>query len=578
MHVARQTRDLHARLTRDGVPLEARAPQLIKLPISLPSIPILGPLLTPIIGGTNQAATTTPTPTTAPPAATTPTPAPTVTPAPTTSTTSGTDGSGSGGDNNTNSSNSDVNGGTSAAATSDASGTSAGSSPQPTDGSSTGGSSSDTTSSGSSSDSNSGGHMNVPVANAGGTGNSSGGSDSGNNSGTSGYVDGMPSNTGSGKGITGSTALSNPNGATSTGSSDPGNAGGGISAGAISGIVVVLVLILLVLAIILFRRRYMNQRAKRLNQWWAGAGNPRNSPVENATSPVSPTRSNNRASARSSFATTFDHAQTPRLSVAFGDIPPLPPMAEVRENHYDGFQLFSPNSAIADSPVLITFDGPQAPPVAYNRASVHSVGSNSSGAQYLDVPHDSNANSQEVTTPMSVRPFSPSESFAFPKPPSKQQSGEWSSSRPMSATTYHSVAHSPVESSAIAPEVPSNPFSDPVADPVAGPILPATEFAEVESVRRPFASTRDDELSVAISDSVRIIQLFDDGWALVEKLPSFEDVLAKDYTNAKGVQGLIPIDCFRAAGQDLPSFFSEKRVTSTLYDKRASSIFAVTAV
>ncbi|KAG6856427.1 hypothetical protein H0H87_004553 [Tephrocybe sp. NHM501043] len=552
MRVARSNRD-HSRIGRDVPQLEARAPQLIKLPISIPSIPILGAILTPLIGGTNKAAATTPAPTTTAATQATPTPAPTVT-TPPTATTSG--GSGNSGNSSSFDGNSDGATGVSGSA-SDASETSAGSSPQPSESTTDGGSSDQDGTNNTSSSSG----LNVPVANAGGSINPTTGGNSGSDSSTSGNLNSIPSSKAalpSGNGLPGSTAVSGPNGA-STGSSNASNSSGGISGGAIAGIIVVLVLILLAIALILFRKRYMSRRTERINQWWEKAGSRASSEKDGPNNPV---RSDGRASARSSFATTFDHAQTPRLSTSFDNVPPLPPMAEIRGQN-DGFLLYSPNSAIADSPVLITFDKAQAPLVTLNRTSVHSarsVASDGSGAQYLEVPNG-DTNGQEVTTPMSVRPFSPSESFAFPKPPNKQ-SGDWSSSsvRPTSSHTYYSASQSTTD---LVPTVPANPFSDPA--------LPVTEF-EVEAVRRPFVSTRFDELSVAVSDSVRVMKLFDDGWALVEKLPSIEDIVHKKYNSASGVQGLIPIDCLRAEGQDLTSFFSEKLATRALYDKRASSM------
>ncbi|KAG6864887.1 hypothetical protein C0991_006574, partial [Blastosporella zonata] len=566
MHIARSSYD-----GRDAVPLDARA--LIELPIPLPSIPILNPILTPIIGGTNKPATTPATPTITPAPVTTATPASTSTPLPTMTASAGTGDSG-----DTNSSSSDSGIQSQGAITSAIGGstvvssnTSAGSSTQPSDGSTNDGSISGSdyavSSAGSSSDS--GNQLNVPVANAGGSVNNNPTSDdSGSKVGTSGSPGGLQPSSGatvsSGGALTGSTALSEPNGATNTGSPNATDNSSGLSSGAIAGIVVVLVLILLAIAVIIFRKRHIHRRTERWNQWWARAGSGWSSDSDGG-SPGSPNRSNGRASARSSFATTFDYAQTPRRSMSFGDVPPLPPMAELRRGN-DELPLFSPNSAIADSPILVTFDRSQVPGAASSRTSVHSVESHISGAQYIYVPHGI-LDGQGVTTPMSVRPFSPSESFAFPKPPTKQ-SGDWSSSRPLSSNTFYSASQSITDS---APAVPSNPFSDPV--------LPFAEFAELESIRRPFASTRDDELSVSVSDSVRVLKLFDDGWALVEKLPSFEDLLKKEYDSTSSVQGLIPIDCFRAEGQDLSSFFSEKRVASALYNNRASSIsYKITAV
>jgi hypothetical protein len=76
-----------------------------------------------------------------------------------------------------------------------------------------------------------------------------------------------------------------------------------------------------------------------------------------------------------------------------------------------------------------------------------------------------------------------------------------------------------------------------------------------------------DELSVVIGDRVKVIKVFDDGWAMVEKLPHGAD--------AKGAKmpGLIPIDCMRAIGQDLPAFLIEKRVSSIYVDSERGMAF-----
>ncbi|KAG6809029.1 hypothetical protein H0H92_001910 [Tricholoma furcatifolium] len=547
MRFGRHYRD-HTRIARDVVPLDPRDPSLITLPLSVPSIPIVGAVLTQIVGGTNQAATTTSSSTSTPDSGGTTTPA-TVTPAPT-STASSSNGDGS--DTDSSSTIADGSGGStstgdSTGSTNTASGTSTGkSSPQPSGGSGNGqsGSGNNGSNDDGSSTNNNYTSSSSPGANAGGSANSvsGSGSDSGadgnGNSGSTSYQSTDSS------GTPGSTSSSGTNGAITTGNSSVSNSDGGMSSGAIAGIVVVLVLILLVIAVIVFRRRHINRRTERLNSWWAIAGS--RSSREGGESPHS---NRSRNSVRSSFATTVDHAQTSHLRMSFGDAPPLPPMAEIRGDDNAGpFQPFSPNSALADSPVLITFDNSHPSPiVAKKRASTHSVASNGSGAQYLIVP-GMNTDGQEVTTPMSVRPFSPSESFLFPKPPKEQSGGDLS--RRLSSTTSRSGA--------TVYAISSDPFSDPAP-------LPA-QFSAIESVYRPFVSTRHDELSVAVADRVKVIRLFDDGWALVEKLLAFDDIVGTEGQNMHGAQGLIPIDCFRAEGQDLTTFLIEKRVASNLYD------------
>ncbi|KAH7885460.1 hypothetical protein F5I97DRAFT_1393413 [Phlebopus sp. FC_14] len=265
-----------------------------------------------------------------------------------------------------------------------------------------------------------------------------------------------------------------------------------------------------------------------------------------------------RLSARSSFATNFDQglmfridSPTPQFDRhALGVVPEFPPMAEVRER----------NS------VLIPTGGAVA-----RRESLNSMMSNGSNpdTQYLLVNGNNSAAEAGPLTPMSVRPFSPSESFVFPKPP-PQQGNDWTGSGQSISPTYvpgASARVSPQSSAitlvhgyspnhAISLDVPTIPKVAPsvsppaIVDPFADPTKP--EFADVETIRRPFAPTLDDELSVVPGDRVRIMQIFDDGWAFVEKFSG----------STLPERGLIPVDCLREAGQALPNFLAQKRVSS----------------
>jgi len=181
-----------------------------------------------------------------------------------------------------------------------------------------------------------------------------------------------------------------------------------------------------------------------------------------------------------------------------------------------------------------------------------------------------------------VCPFSPSESFAFPKPPS----GDWGKhgghglsapnennwpnrstpsspvadlGRTLTPKQYHAVDNLaaaaniyPIANTA-SDNVEGhhsilNPFVNPLLIATSSP-NPAAEFAEFEVIRRPFVPTLADELSVEPGDSVRVEKIFDDGWAYVEKL-------------ASATAGLIPTDCMRDAGEELPAFLAAKRVSS----------------
>lgn len=102
------------------------------------------------------------------------------------------------------------------------------------------------------------------------------------------------------------------------------------------------------------------------------------------------------------------------------------------------------------------------------------------------------------------------------------------------------------------PEIP-NSFVDPSS---SSPAPSQVEFETFETIHRSFVPTRDNELRVSPGDSVRVLDMFNDGWALAEMVPS----------SGEG-RGLIPIDCLRKLGQELPAFLEAKKVSSyTGYD------------
>jgi len=129
-----------------------------------------------------------------------------------------------------------------------------------------------------------------------------------------------------------------------------------------------------------------------------------------------------------------------------------------------------------------------------------------------------------------------------------------------------------------------NPFADP---PSRDPALPSEQqpqeqlnFNEIEVIRRPFAPSRPDELRVSLADNVKVLQIFDDGWAAVEKILGMaEGVKGQTEMDPDELRtGLIPVDCFRPPGQDLSSFFSDKRVSSLMYDESISDALSYVAM
>lgn len=176
-----------------------------------------------------------------------------------------------------------------------------------------------------------------------------------------------------------------------------------------------LVLGLIGLVVVLLRRRNVAKREERRDQWFAGYGSTGSLHSEGAVSSPSRARSaeatqgSGNASARSSFATTYDHGtglrsnspEAPPFNLS-AISPEFPPMAEIRNNN--GILHNNGNNGAKET-------------------SRFSTGSSGSGnSQYLFTPAASTSSPQGLHTPMSVRPFSPSESFSFPKPPS--QAGE----------------------------------------------------------------------------------------------------------------------------------------------------------
>ncbi|THU85992.1 hypothetical protein K435DRAFT_822268 [Dendrothele bispora CBS 962.96] len=137
---------------------------------------------------------------------------------------------------------------------------------------------------------------------------------------------------------------------------------------------------------------------------------------------------------------------------------------------------------------------------------------------------------------MSVRPFSPSEAWAFPKPPRSSDSSVGGGVRPLSF---------------------GNPFEDKKQGGEREVKEGEGEGEEFEIIQRPFVPSMEDELRVSVGEKVKIVQVFTDGWALIER-NAVDDVKGKGVEGSAAARGLIPVDCFRQAGQELPTFLREK--------------------
>jgi hypothetical protein len=314
-----------------------------------------------------------------------------------------------------------------------------------------------------------------------------------------------------------------------------------LSSGGIAAIIVVVLVLFVTLPItvIILRRRSKIHRVDRRTKWWFATTRASQLYGDGVTEQLIPPGTQ---TARSSFGTTIDHSESNPPTYV---IPPFPPaMAEMGRGN-------------ASRPALvINLEGNGNNNLGENRYSTGSAGSDHS--QYLIINHRSSANT-EAATPMSVRPFSPSESFAFPKPPEPVVAGSvplsavGSPPRPMSIASAMLIT--PPLLSLLPPGLPSTPSyvpfifpntrksPSPITNPFEDPTTPTIDNSSsylntipVEVVRRPFEPTLPDELAVELNDRVRVLHRYDDGWGLVEMVGREEE---------RGVTGVIPMDCLR---------------------------------
>ncbi|KAJ7028445.1 hypothetical protein C8F04DRAFT_964059 [Mycena alexandri] len=143
---------------------------------------------------------------------------------------------------------------------------------------------------------------------------------------------------------------------------------------------------------------------------------------------------------------------------------------------------------------------------------------------------------------MSVRPFSPSEAFAFPAPPRENRSGDATPTMNQTLMRPAPTAHARYS---------ENPFADAFSVPDT-PTAPSAQFDAVETIWRPFEQTLQDEITVNVGDQVKVLAVYDDGWAMIERISA---------GRGKTV-GLVPIDCMRKGQESVSSFLAAKRVSS----------------
>ncbi|KAK0487793.1 hypothetical protein IW261DRAFT_641491 [Armillaria novae-zelandiae] len=315
------------------------------------------------------------------------------------------------------------------------------------------------------------------------------------------------------------------------GSSSNGNGtdGGGLPTGAT--VVISLIVPAIFAASLLFfiRQRFRAKRNKR-NKWWFS--NMKSRGDDNQASGSGAEATAIARSIRSSFGTPYEYnaswTSTPSFDVP---VPVLPPMAEIRRSsHSPELPMHNRADGRGSPPLLVNVDLPQA---GISDVSLYSTRSTSSELyrQYLI----SGTDDREPTTPASVRP----PAFVFPRSP-QDSSNETTPKR---------------DSGVLGSSYDANPF----ADSSASSDHQSIPLSDVEIIRRPFEPTLHDEISVSVGDHVQVLKVFNDGWALVEKI-------AVELPSGKGKQslpqaGLIPIDCLRDAWQPLPAFLEDKGVS-----------------
>lgn len=387
----------------------------------------------------------------------------------------------------------------------------------------------------------------------------SGGKQGSHGSGTSGGSQGSGSGSGGGDGD-----------GTNDGGSSSGGSGGvtaghhGLSKGAIAGLAILAAVALVVLFVFISRRRSLCKRLARRKHLFR------------SKEPVSPYKPkglsssgyfrNAPPSVRSSFGTTYERDPfyapflPPHMIPMGTDWPLYIPTPEMSQ---------TTPSPITAPPAAATTTTLLSPTVRNgNRTSSQSLISFESGSDHGGVPgqvlaiperaadSDSPLRS-EVATPVSVRPFSPTERWSFPMPPpsaaSRQSTPHTSMSpvqelqRSTTASSFH-TAHEDMD-----------PFTDTSVGAVSADESHTTEtfvtvdtldtetgrsFFNVETAHRPFVPTLRDEFAVTPGDQIRMLKKFDDGWGYADNLTT-------------GTRGLFPIDCLREANQDLPAFLSQ---------------------
>lgn len=357
----------------------------------------------------------------------------------------------------------------------------------------------------------------------------------------------------------------------------------GLPTGAIAAIGVVAAFLLLGLLVFFCRRRAIRKRVAFRDRWFhsqqAGISSSGYFRTNKTTSKP--------PSVRSSFGTNIDYDPfrdfiPPPLPL--GPEWPLTPNADVHS------EMVQAEGGTITLPAAVATASTVASPTIRSgseRDSVESLISLGAGDENLFHPMPSpshgltinsallpspSEDSHNTPTPMSVRPFSPTERWSFPTPPDARNSLRKSaqvfhqSSPPTSQAASINYPPRTTSTSPISDETiefytaaedssPENPFADfassnehTTVETFHTATTTSSRFT-IERVSRPFAPALSDEIAVNPGDEVRILKQFDDGWAYAEVMST-------------GTRGLFPIDCLRSPDVDLPAFLASKRLSS----------------
>lgn len=356
--------------------------------------------------------------------------------------------------------------------------------------------------------------------------------------------------------------------------------GHGLAAGVIAAIAVLVFLLCFICMFCMFRRRSISKRLSTRRHWMFGSkygGTGTGGGISNASyfaaHPNSPRSS--VQSSTSSFGTAYDRGhispmeQVPSIHPVTS-VTPSPSVQSSVTHVWPSNLSGSLSGTLNTPPVAATLDSSPLPTIrspdrathrlsSGSNKSGHSVESVSSTAQFLVFPPTvasrSGGDLPSPISPMSVRPFSPSEIWSFPKPP-KNSGRHESQLSPLSAKAFDSPSSELEPAHECGEESTENPFADSASIEThttetfaSVDAETALHFETVETIRRAFVPTMRDEMAVSPGARVRMLRRFSDGWALAEGVET-------------GTRGLIPIDCLRDVEQDLPTFLAAKRLSS----------------